>query len=190
MDDSRPDNRVRPSKAAREVGATGPRLAAPSAGSSDSRTAQAGAANSGTANSGSASTPKKRKIKTAVTLNNAPPHDASPMNADNSPGMWSVLRERLAGEYAVDDFGFDPEFTDKVLLQAVRPLYRNWFRVEVSGIQSIPDQGGALVVANHSGTIAVDSVMTQVAIHDEHPSGTWLVEPATRWRATTTLSAC
>ncbi|NDG95743.1 MAG: glycerol acyltransferase, partial [Actinobacteria bacterium] len=76
--------------------------------------------------------------------------------------MWSVLRERLAGEYAVDDFGFDPEFTDKVLLQAVRPLYRNWFRVEVSGIQSIPDQGGALVVANHSGTIAVDSVMTQV----------------------------
>ena len=174
MDDSRPDNRVRPSKAAREVGATGPRLAAPSAGSSDSRTAQAGAANSGTANSGSASTPKKRKIKTAVTLNNAPPHDASPMNADNSPGMWSVLRERLAGEYAVDDFGFDPEFTDKVLLQAVRPLYRNWFRVEVSGIQSIPDQGGALVVANHSGTIAVDSVMTQVAIHDEHPSHRFL----------------
>ena len=96
------------------------------------------------------------------------------MNADSSPGMWSVLRERLAGEYAVDDFGFDPEFTDKVLLQAVRPLYRNWFRVEVSGIQSIPDQGGALVVANHSGTIAMDSVMTQVAIHDEHPSHRFL----------------
>ncbi|MEL0249838.1 MAG: hypothetical protein VXA23_07665, partial [Actinomycetota bacterium] len=149
MDDSRSDNRVRPSKAAREVGATGPRPAVPSAGSSDSRTAQAGTANTGTANSGSPSAPKKRKIKTAVTLNNAPPHDASPMNADSSPGMWSVLRERLAGEYAVDDFGFDPEFTDKVLLQAMRPLYRNWFRVEVSGIQSIPDQGGALVVANH-----------------------------------------
>lgn len=179
MDDSRPDNRVRPSKAAREVGATGPRPAVPSAGSSDSHVAQAGradtgSANTGTANSGSPSTPKKRKIKTAVILNNAPAHDASPMNADSSPGMWSVLRERLAGEYAVDDFGFDPEFTDKVLLQAVRPLYRNWFRVEVSGIQSIPDQGGALVVANHSGTIAVDSVMTQVAIHDEHPSHRFL----------------
>ena len=169
MDDSRRDNRVRPSKAAREVGATGPRPAALSAGSSDSRAAQAGSANSRTA-----STPKKRKIKTAVTLNNAPPHDVSPMNADTTPGLWSVLRERLAGEYVVDDFGFDPEFTDKVLLQAVRPLYRNWFRVEVSGIQSIPDQGGALVVANHSGTIAVDSVMTQVAIHDEHPSQRFL----------------
>ncbi len=65
MDDSRPDNRVRPSKAAREVGATGPRPTVPSAGSSDSRTAQAGSANTGganagTANSGSPSTPKKR----------------------------------------------------------------------------------------------------------------------------------
>ena len=169
MDDSRRENRVRPSKAAREVGATGPRPAALSAGSSDSRAAQAGSADSRTA-----STPNKRKIKTAVTLNNAPPLDVSPMNADTTPGMWSVLRERLAGEYVVDDFGFDPEFTDKVLLQAVRPLYRNWFRVEVSGIQSIPDQGGALVVAHHSGTIAVDSVMTQVAIHDEHPSQRFL----------------
>ena len=162
MDDSRPDNRLRPSKAAREVGATGPRPAASSAGLSD-----AGSAHAGSANTGSASTSKKRKIKTTVTVNHAPPqHD--------SPGMWSVVRDRLAGEYAVDDFGFDPEFTDKVLLQAVRPLYRHWFRVEVSGVQSIPDQGGALVVANHSGTIAVDSVMTQVAIHDEHPSHRFL----------------
>ena len=54
MDDSRSDNRVRPSKAAREVGATGPRSAAPSAGLSDSRTAQAGSANSGSANAGTA----------------------------------------------------------------------------------------------------------------------------------------
>jgi len=51
----------------------------------------------------------------------------------------------------------------------MRPLYRHWFRVQVSGIDAIPSNSGALVVANHSGTIAVDSVMTQVAIHDEHP---------------------
>ncbi len=184
MDDPRTDLRMGPSKAAREVGATGPRPAIPSTESSDASTTQtgsanagsanAGSANAGSANAGSASNPKKRKIKTTVIRNDGSPSDASPTNADSSPGMWSVVRERLAGEYAVDDFGFDPEFTDKVLLQAVRPLYRHWFRVEVSGIQSIPDQGGALVVANHSGTIAVDSVMTQVAVHDEHPSHRFL----------------
>ena len=174
MDDPRPDLRMRPSKAAREVGATGPRPAIPSTESSDASTTQTGSANAGSANAGSASNPKKRKIKTTVIRNDGSPSDASPTNAESSPGMWSVVRERLAGEYAVDDFGFDPEFTDKVLLQAVRPLYRHWFRVEVSGIQSIPDQGGALVVANHSGTIAVDSVMTQVAVHDEHPSHRFL----------------
>jgi 1-acyl-sn-glycerol-3-phosphate acyltransferase len=34
----------------------------------------------------------------------------------------------------------------------------------------VPSEGGALVVANHSGTIALDSLMTQVAVHDEHPA--------------------
>ena len=120
MDDPRPDLRMRPSKAAREVGATGPRPAIPSTESSDASTTQtgsanAGSANAGSANAGSASTPKKRKIKTTVIRNDGSPSDASPTNADSSPGMWSVVRERLAGEYAVDDFGFDPEFTDKVL---------------------------------------------------------------------------
>jgi 1-acyl-sn-glycerol-3-phosphate acyltransferase len=76
---------------------------------------------------------------------------------------------RMRGDYAVDDFGFDPELTDKVLLAAFRPLYRNWFRVEVSGVEHIPDETGALLVANHSGVIALDAVMTQVAVHDEHP---------------------
>lgn len=84
--------------------------------------------------------------------------------------MVQVVKDHLAGEYPVDDFGFDPEFTDKVLLQLVRPLYRHWFRVSVTGVESIPHSSGALVVANHSGTIALDAVMTQVAVHDEHPS--------------------
>jgi len=79
------------------------------------------------------------------------------------------VSRRVSGEYAVDDFGFDPELTDKVLLAMLRPLYRNWFRVGVSGIEHIPDESGALIVANHSGVIALDAVMTQVAVHDEHP---------------------
>jgi 1-acyl-sn-glycerol-3-phosphate acyltransferase len=81
----------------------------------------------------------------------------------------AFLRRRITGDYTVDEFGFDAELTDAVLLTALRPLYSTWFRVEVRGIENIPDSGGALVVANHSGTVPLDSLMTQVAVHDEHP---------------------
>jgi 1-acyl-sn-glycerol-3-phosphate acyltransferase len=81
----------------------------------------------------------------------------------------AFLRRRLTGDYEVDEYGYDPELADKVLLAALRPLYRRWFRVEVRGIENVPSTGGALVVANHSGTIAVDSLMTQLAVLDEHP---------------------
>ena len=81
----------------------------------------------------------------------------------------AFLRRRLTGDYEVDEFGFDAELTDAVLMALLRPLYRRWFRVEVRGMENIPDTGGALVVANHSGTLPLDSLMTMVAVHDEHP---------------------
>ena len=84
--------------------------------------------------------------------------------------FWAFVQRRLAGDYCVDDLGFDPEFNDKVLMAMMRPLYKSWFRVEASGLENIPDTTGALVVANHSGVIALDAVMTQVALLDDHPS--------------------
>ncbi len=86
----------------------------------------------------------------------------------------ALIRRRVTGDYTVDDFGFDRDFTDSVYLPLLRPLYRSWFRVEVRGIENIPAEGGALIVANHSGTVALDSLMTQVAVHDEHPSHRYL----------------
>jgi 1-acyl-sn-glycerol-3-phosphate acyltransferase len=86
----------------------------------------------------------------------------------------AFVRRRLTGDYAVDDFGFDKDFTENAYLPLLRPLYKSWFRVEVRGIENIPSVGGALIVANHSGTIALDSLMTQVAVHDEHPSHRFL----------------
>lgn len=90
------------------------------------------------------------------------------------PGRWETfldfLRRRIAGDYIVDDFGFDPDLTDNLLLPALRVLYERWFRVEVRDVGNIPADGGALVVANHSGTIAIDALMTALAIHDEHPA--------------------
>lgn len=84
--------------------------------------------------------------------------------------VMDFVRRRITGDYSVDDYGFDPEFTDTVFLAALRPLFEKWFRVEVRGIDNVPEAGGALLVANHSGTVAVDGLMTQVAIHDHHPA--------------------
>ena len=83
----------------------------------------------------------------------------------------AFLRRRITGEYEVDEFGFDPDLTENVLLNAVRPLYERYFRVEVRGIDRVPNEGGALIVANHSGTLPLDALMTQVALWDHHPVG-------------------
>jgi 1-acyl-sn-glycerol-3-phosphate acyltransferase len=78
----------------------------------------------------------------------------------------AFLRRRVTGDYAIDEYGFDREVTERFFMAAVRPLAEKWFRIEVRGIENIPAEGGALVVSNHSGTIPVDGLMTMVSIHD------------------------
>jgi 1-acyl-sn-glycerol-3-phosphate acyltransferase len=85
-------------------------------------------------------------------------------------GGLDFLRRRLTGEYETDEFGFDPDLADHLLMPVLRPLFQKWFRVETQGLQNVPDVGGALVVANHSGTIPLDALMTTVALHDDHPA--------------------
>jgi 1-acyl-sn-glycerol-3-phosphate acyltransferase len=80
--------------------------------------------------------------------------------------LLAVLRRRLTGDYEVDEFGFDPEVTEKLTLALLRPIAEKWFRVEVRGIENIPAEGGALIVSNHSGTVPLDALMTTVAVHD------------------------
>nr|WP_091091606.1 lysophospholipid acyltransferase family protein [Nonomuraea wenchangensis] len=81
--------------------------------------------------------------------------------------LLAFLRRRLDGDYEVDEFGYDPELTDKIFLELVRPLYNHWFRVETVELHNVPEEGGALVVANHSGTLPLDALMLQVAMHDD-----------------------
>jgi 1-acyl-sn-glycerol-3-phosphate acyltransferase len=78
----------------------------------------------------------------------------------------AFLRRRLSGEYEVDEFGFDADLTDQVMLKFLRPLAEKWFRVEVRGIENIPETGSALIVANHSGTMPIDGLITQLIIAD------------------------
>jgi 1-acyl-sn-glycerol-3-phosphate acyltransferase len=89
-------------------------------------------------------------------------------------GALSLLRHRLTGDYEVDEFGFDKQLTESVFLPLLRPLYRAWFRIETYGVKHLPEDGPALIVANHSGTVAVDAVMLAVAVHDEHPAKRFL----------------
>lgn len=82
----------------------------------------------------------------------------------------SFLRRRITGDYEVDEFGYDEQLTEQVLMSVLRPVFDQYFRVEVKGIENIPAEGGALVVANHSGTLPLDGLMAQVAVHDHHPA--------------------
>jgi 1-acyl-sn-glycerol-3-phosphate acyltransferase len=102
--------------------------------------------------------------------------DGAPVSAleERIARVLAFLRRRLTGDYPVDEFGFDPELTETVIFALLRPIYRRWFRVEVRGIGNVPPDGGALVVANHSGAVALDAFMTQLAVHDEHPQHRFL----------------
>ena len=81
------------------------------------------------------------------------------------------VRRRAVGAYEIDpDSGFDPELNRAVLMPAARALYRNWFRVRMRGLEHVPAEGPALVVANHSGVLPLDALMLQVGLLDEHPA--------------------
>jgi 1-acyl-sn-glycerol-3-phosphate acyltransferase len=93
--------------------------------------------------------------------------------------LLATLRRRMSGDYEVDEFGFDPQITE-VLVGAVEPLAEKWFRLEVRGIENIPSEGGALLVANHSGTVPIDGIITGYAVkkysgRDLRPLGADLV---------------
>ncbi len=81
-------------------------------------------------------------------------------------GFLAFLRRRLTGDYTVDEFGFDAEFTQRFAMTMLRPIAEKWFRIEVRGAENLPASGGALIVSNHSGTVPVDGLMTMVTVHD------------------------
>jgi len=78
----------------------------------------------------------------------------------------AFLRRRLTGDYVIDEYGFDQELTARFFMAAARPIAEKWFRIEVRGKENIPDEGGALIVSNHSGTIPVDALMTHFSVHE------------------------
>jgi hypothetical protein len=104
----------------------------------------------------------------------SPPRAAPQDMTDRLADFVAFARRRLTGDYEVDEFGFDAELTDNVIIPPLRQLYQKWFRVEVIGTHNLPETGGALLVANHSGTLPLDAMMTAIAVRDNHPGGRYL----------------
>lgn len=85
--------------------------------------------------------------------------------------LLGFARRRARGDYQVDEFGFDRELTDSVMVPLLAPLYDRWFRVEVCGAEHLPGSRGALLVANHAGGIwPLDAAMTALAVHRNTPA--------------------
>jgi 1-acyl-sn-glycerol-3-phosphate acyltransferase len=113
-----------------------------------------------------------REIDQRRRVASGKPEAEAPRNelAQRISAVADFVRHRLMGDYTVDEFGFDPHFNDAIVRPLLRFFFKSWFRVEVSGVENLPDNGAALVVANHAGVLPFDGLMASVAVHDEHPA--------------------
>ena len=66
----------------------------------------------------------------------------------------------------VDEWGRS-ERTRTLARALYEPLYSKWFRAEWQGLEKIPREGGALLVANHAGAIPSDAPVIMHGIEKE-----------------------
>jgi 1-acyl-sn-glycerol-3-phosphate acyltransferase len=66
----------------------------------------------------------------------------------------------------VDEWGRS-EHMRALLRQLYEPVYSKWFRVEWEGLEKIPREGGALLVANHAGAVPSDAPVIMHGIERE-----------------------
>ncbi len=90
------------------------------------------------------------------------------------------MRDR---RFDVDPFGMESDARESIL-PYLRLLYHRWWRVGVQGIENVPDEGPALIVANHSGVLPYDGVMMAYAIEHQHPAQRMARFLAEDWVAT------
>jgi 1-acyl-sn-glycerol-3-phosphate acyltransferase len=89
--------------------------------------------------------------------------------------LYESLRERFAVPGAadvsaeVDEFGMDERYLAR-LRRTFDTLYDRWWRVQVSGIELVPDEPRVLFVANTAGILPWDGLMIAHAVERLHPS--------------------
>ncbi|HVG60838.1 MAG TPA: lysophospholipid acyltransferase family protein [Hyalangium sp.] len=94
-------------------------------------------------------------------------------------GLLSALGAGLGigGSTALDEYGRDAELVSE-LQPLLDFLYERYWRVSVQGADQLP-MGGAILVANHSGALPYDGLVTTLALVRERPDlrePRWLVE--------------
>jgi len=100
----------------------------------------------------------------------APPPQTLADVATPRPQPEPVQRRRATTTApAPDPFGLDPEFRRGWLIP-LRFMFERYWRVNVSGIEHVPDSGPALIVANHSGAVPADAFMLAVALELRQPA--------------------
>lgn len=100
-----------------------------------------------------------------------PPRKAASAHAELLDAIreFRARREDLAGRepVPVDEFGFDSAYTE-AWLPIFRWIYRRYWRVETDGVENVPAEGSALLVANHAGVLPWDGAMIKTALFEEH----------------------
>ncbi|MBI3890362.1 MAG: acyltransferase family protein [Candidatus Wallbacteria bacterium] len=96
---------------------------------------------------------------------------------------------RVSDVSANDEFGLDRAFFDAYLEPLLDFLFTKWFRVEVSGLENVPDTGRALIVANHSGAIPFDAPMILQALRKHHPAHRHVRYLVLKWLCSTPFAA-
>ena len=83
--------------------------------------------------------------------------------------VWRRWRELAMRDRSdtVDEFGRDPQVATR-FEPILEFMYRQYFRVDMRGLGHIPDDGRALIVANHSGTLPYDGAMIMYGVRNEH----------------------
>lgn len=101
-------------------------------------------------------------------------------DAPLSEGQREVLRESIGLNSAgYDPFGFNLQTAERTL-RIVRVLYRDYFRVQVHGMERVPDRR-LIVVANHGGQIPVDGMLLSTAFMLDHDPPRLLRGMVERW---------
>jgi 1-acyl-sn-glycerol-3-phosphate acyltransferase len=81
--------------------------------------------------------------------------------------LGDVLRV-LEPPERLDRFGMDERLEARAA-PLVEFLYATWWRVVVRGLEHVPAEGGAVVVANHAGLFPWDALVLRHALRRDHP---------------------
>jgi 1-acyl-sn-glycerol-3-phosphate acyltransferase len=82
----------------------------------------------------------------------------------------AALAHLVEGEVPFDRFGFSPDVT-RLAFPVFHLLYRAYFRVRSQGHEHLPQEGAAVLVANHGGLLPFDGAMgiVDVLLHTDPP---------------------